>query len=55
MHTADKSNGKRKQKVEIVYNGVGILNVPELTGAMLQKTADGVILGCTVSCTTKTS
>ena len=37
IHAPDKSSGKRKQKVEIVYNGVGILNIPELTDEMLRK------------------
>ncbi|GBF33135.1 site-specific recombinase [Desulfocucumis palustris] len=37
IHAPDKSSGKRKQKVEIVYNGVGILNIPELTDEMLRR------------------
>jgi site-specific DNA recombinase len=37
IHAPDKSSGKRKQKVEIVYNGVGILNISELTDEMLRK------------------
>lgn len=37
IHAPDKSSGKRKQKVEIVNNGVGILNIPELTDEMLRR------------------
>ncbi|MBR0597795.1 DUF4368 domain-containing protein [Sinanaerobacter chloroacetimidivorans] len=37
IHAPDKSSGKRKQKVEIVYNGVGILDIPELTDEMLRR------------------
>jgi hypothetical protein len=28
VHAPDKSSGKRKQKVEIFYNSIGIVNVP---------------------------
>jgi len=35
IHAPAKSSGKRK--VEIVYNGVGILNIPELTDEMLRR------------------
>lgn len=37
IHAPDKSSGKQKQKVEIVYNGVGILDIPELTDEMLRR------------------
>ncbi|MBU5439332.1 DUF4368 domain-containing protein [Tissierella sp. MSJ-40] len=37
IHAPDKSSGKRKQKIEIVYNGVGILDIPELTDEMLRR------------------
>ena len=37
IHAPDKSSGKRKQKVEIIYNGVGILDIPELTDEILRK------------------
>ena len=37
IHAPDKSSGKRKQKLEIVYNGVDILNIPELTDEMLRR------------------
>lgn len=37
IHAPDKSSGKRKQKVEIIYNGIGILDIPELTDEMLRK------------------
>ncbi|MFZ7101134.1 MAG: DUF4368 domain-containing protein [Peptococcaceae bacterium] len=37
IHAPDKSSRKRKQKVEIVYNGVGILEIPELTNEMLRR------------------
>ena len=37
IHAPDKSSGKRRQKVEIVCNGVGILDTPELTDEMLRR------------------
>ena len=29
MHTPDKSNGHRKQKIEIYYKAVGIINIAD--------------------------
>ena len=31
VHAPDKSSGHRKQKIEIYYNAVGILNLPTAT------------------------
>lgn len=54
FQASDKSSSKRKQEIEIVYNGAGILNIPELIDEMLRKNRQTTQpFGYTVSCKIK--
>ena len=39
VHAPDKSSGHRKQKIEIYYNAVGIIDLPTNTGSKQDSSA----------------